>query len=240
MNYYRRYLVDYMRDTMALSIVEHGAYTILLDSYYASEKPLPEDYESLYRICRAMTKLEQDAVRGVVDKFFAVGEDGFRHNPRADREIATAQAAIDKQRKSGVESANKRWSTHTPINGSTHKSVNGSSDGLAMQPPTTNHQPPSFNHQPKAKTGRAIALPDWLPKEPWEAWLDTRKKMRAPNTDRALKLAVGDLEKLRSEGHDPGGVLDQSTKRGWRGLFPISHATGHVPDYSGVAANIKD
>ena len=92
----------------------------------------------------------------------------------------------------------------------------------------------------KASTGRATALPSWLPEEPWEAWLEVRKKMRAPNTDRALKLAIGSLEKLRAEGQDPGGVLDQSTQRGWRGLFPVSISTGSVPDYSGVAANIKD
>lgn len=95
------------------------------------------------------------------------------------------------------------------------------------------------NRTDKAKTGRAIALPDWLPQEPWQAWLETRRRMKAPNTDRALKLAIGDLEKLRAEGQDPGGILDQSTKRGWRGLFPVSNSTG-VPDYSGVAANIKD
>jgi hypothetical protein len=89
------------------------------------------------------------------------------------------------------------------------------------------------------KQGRAIALPDWLPAEPWEAWLETRRRMKAPNTERALKLAIRDLEKYRAEGQDPGGVLDQSTKRGWRGLFPVS-STGAVPDYSGVAANIRD
>ena len=92
----------------------------------------------------------------------------------------------------------------------------------------------------KKDKGRAIALPDWLPKEEWEAWLETRRRMKAPNTERALKLALGDLERLRSEGQDPGGILDQSTKRGWRGLFPVQVSTGSVPDYSGVAANIKD
>lgn len=92
----------------------------------------------------------------------------------------------------------------------------------------------------KTKTGRAVALPDWLPLEPWEAWLEARKKMKAPNTERALKLAIGILDGLRAQGHDPGGVLDQSTQRGWRGLFPIQVSTGAVPDYSGVAANIKD
>lgn len=66
-----------------------------------------------------------------------------------------------------------------------------------------------------------LALPDWLPIEPWEAWLETRRKLKAPNTERALKLAIGDLEKLRAEGQDPGAILDMAIKRGWRGLFPV-------------------
>jgi uncharacterized phage protein (TIGR02220 family) len=144
-NYYRRYLGDYMRDTMHLSILEHGAYTLLLDAYYASEKPLPADYDALYRVCRAMSRQEQDAVKAVADQFFPIEEDGLRHNPRADREVGVAQATIEKQRKSGVESAAKRWSTDR----STHKGINGSTneltDGLAIQPPTTNHHPPSSN-----------------------------------------------------------------------------------------------
>lgn len=91
----------------------------------------------------------------------------------------------------------------------------------------------------KTKTGRAIALPDWLPKESWDAWLEVRKRVKAPNTERALKLAIGDLEKLREQGHDPGGVLDNATKRGWRGLYAPANSTG-TPDYSSVMANIKD
>ena len=88
--------------------------------------------------------------------------------------------------------------------------------------------PPS-TPKPKDKSksnGRAIALPGWLPAEPWEAWLEVRKKLRAPNTDRALRLAIADLEKLRSAGQDPAAVLDQATKRGWRGIFPLAAASG--------------
>lgn len=129
MNYYRRYLGDYMRDTMHLSMMEHGAYNLLLDAYYATGKPHPKDYGALYRICRAVTKAEQEAVRRVADEFFKVGSDDLRHNPRADDEIGIAQSTIEKQRESGVNSAAKRWGQ------------NGSTYGSAIQPPTTNHQP---------------------------------------------------------------------------------------------------
>jgi uncharacterized protein YdaU (DUF1376 family) len=102
MNYYERYCGDYQRDTAHLSLAEHGAYTMLLDTYFSVEKPLPEDFSSLYRVCRAMTRLEQQAVKTVAEQFFPVShDDGLRHNPRADREIARARPKIEAARING-------------------------------------------------------------------------------------------------------------------------------------------
>ena len=94
MNFYHRYPGDYMRDTKHLSLAEHGAYSLLLDTYFSTEEPLPRDYDGLYRICSAMTKAEKASVKSVVDQFFPVAQDGKRHNKRADRVIAEAQPKI--------------------------------------------------------------------------------------------------------------------------------------------------
>lgn len=49
-----------------------------------------------------------------------------------------------------------------------------------------------------------------------------RKKMRnIPFTERAQRLTINELERLRAQGYDPAAVLDQSTQRGWRGVFAI-------------------
>lgn len=231
MNYYRRYMGDYAKKTAALSLAEHGAYTLLLDELYSTERPLPGDYESLFRLCRAMTKAEQDAVRSVADRFFPVGSDGFRTNQRASEEIAIAQPAIEASRTNGVKGGRPR---KNPAGFHEQTKI----EPTRGQPPTPNPQPPSTNPQKKYK-GRAFALPDWIPAESWEAWMEVRKKLRAPNTDRALRLAVGDLEKFRADGHDPASVLDNATKRGWRGLFPPSNS-GSTPDYSSLVATLKD
>jgi uncharacterized protein YdaU (DUF1376 family) len=129
---------DYAKKTAALSLAEHGAYSLLLDEYYSTETPLPAEHEALFRLCRAMTAIEQDAVRSVADRFFKVEEDGLRHNERADEEIAKAQATIAKQRESGAESARKRWSTDKSTDGSTHESTDGLSGRSAIQPPSSN------------------------------------------------------------------------------------------------------
>ncbi|MGH8684079.1 MAG: YdaU family protein, partial [Nitrosospira sp.] len=102
MNYYERYCGDYQRDTAHLSLAEHGAYTMLLDTYFSVEKPLPAEFPSLYRVCRAMTRIEQQAVRAVAEQFFPVSEiDGLRHNRRADREIVKARPKIEAARING-------------------------------------------------------------------------------------------------------------------------------------------
>lgn len=101
MNYLELYPGDYMRDTKHLSLSEHGAFMLLLMAYYSTEKPLPADLPSLYRIAGALTAPEQKAVRSVADPFFPVGEDGLRHNARADREIAKAQRRIETAKSNG-------------------------------------------------------------------------------------------------------------------------------------------
>lgn len=65
MNYYERYCGDYAKKPARLTLVQHGAYTLLLDEYYSTEEPLPASFEELYRVCRAMKKDEQEAVRMV-------------------------------------------------------------------------------------------------------------------------------------------------------------------------------
>lgn len=101
MNYYKRYFGDYQRKTSHLSLSQHGAYSVLLDHYYATAQPLPREIEELYRLCRAMKPEEQKAVRNVADKFFPVGEDGLRHNSRADEELSLWEAQADLSRQNG-------------------------------------------------------------------------------------------------------------------------------------------
>lgn len=101
MNFWNRWIGDYLRDTRGCSLAEHGAYALLLDEYYASEKPLPDDIDRLCRLCGAITEDERLAVERVVDAFFPLAEDGLRHNARADREVARAKPRIAIARENG-------------------------------------------------------------------------------------------------------------------------------------------
>lgn len=64
-------------------------------------------------------------------------------------------------------------------------------------------------------------LPDWIPADAWQGYLDMRKKVRKPMTARAEQLAINTLQKLVEQGQDAGAVLDQSTMNSWQGLFAV-------------------
>jgi uncharacterized protein YdaU (DUF1376 family) len=87
MNFYKHYLGDYARDTQDLALVEHGAYRVLLDHFYATKGDMPNDISGLYRIAKAFTPTERKAVDKVAEKFFPPNGDGRRHNRRAEVEI---------------------------------------------------------------------------------------------------------------------------------------------------------
>jgi hypothetical protein len=87
------------------------------------------------------------------------------------------------------------------------------------QEPITNNHKPTTNTKPK--TAPAVPLPDWLDEASWCDYLETRKVMKSPMTDRAKLLAIAKLHELRQSGHDPTAVLNQSIYNGWKGLFPI-------------------
>lgn len=105
MNYYRFYPGDYSRDTGHLSLVEHGAYLILLNTYYATGRPLANAMRSHMRLCRATTKEEIAAVQKIVKEFFYLGKDGLLHNQKADELLAADSEKIKKAK----NSANARW-----------------------------------------------------------------------------------------------------------------------------------
>lgn len=87
MNFYKHYLGDYARDTQDLTLVEHGAYRVLLDHFYATKGDMPNDVAALYRIAKAFTPTERKAVEKVAERFFRPNGDGRRHNKRAEQEI---------------------------------------------------------------------------------------------------------------------------------------------------------
>lgn len=98
MNYYERHLGDYAKDAGHLTMLEHGAYTLLLDRYYTTDAPIPAD--QAHRLCRARSAEEVAAVDVVLAEFFVL-VDGHWINRRADQEIVKAAQRIEAAKANG-------------------------------------------------------------------------------------------------------------------------------------------
>ena len=162
MNYYEHHLGDYFKDAGHLSMIEHGAYRLLLDAYYIREAPLPAEIKECCKLARASSKPERDAVAYVLREFFELRADGW-HQDRADREIERYK---DKQAKA-KRSAEARWNApkkHTERNANASPNASGNAmrthnEGNAHQTPDTKHQTKSSASTAEPPPGQPKAAP---------------------------------------------------------------------------------
>lgn len=165
MNYYEHHLGDYLRDTAHLSMIEDGAYRRLLDAYYIRERPLPADPREVYRLARAQSKQDREAVDVVLREFFHQTPDGWEHG-RCDREIARFRDKQDKARRS----AEVRWSAKREA---CERNANASSEDMRTHcegnAPRARPQTPDTNTSTSLRSvegARAKRLPpNWCPSD---------------------------------------------------------------------------
>jgi len=72
-----------------------------------------------------------------------------------------------------------------------------------------------------AATDVAFVLPDWIPTETWDAFIEMRKRIKKPATDFAKKLIVGKLQKFKTQGQDVVAILEKSITSGWQDVFEL-------------------
>jgi uncharacterized protein YdaU (DUF1376 family) len=105
MNFYKRHIGDYLKDTAHLSLLEHGVYTRLLDVYYTRESGIPEAQVS--RLIGARSKEECAALQVVLDEFFEL-IDGTWIQDRCEREIHATAPSTDEANGAPVKSGKAR------------------------------------------------------------------------------------------------------------------------------------
>ena len=254
MNYYRRYSGDYLRDTSRLSMVEHGAYSLMLDYYYSDEKPLPLDRDELYLMLRAMKPADRAAVDKVLSMYFTKQADGW-HQKRCDHEILVSKKARTNGNGGGRPSGKSETGLVTGIGtglvtgfetddetGEETETITGSG-----HPPTTNHQPPPTTLQPpekntpRDKRASAVPKPPDVPDSVWTDFLAIRKAKRAPMTATALQGMEREAEKA---GMAIADVLAMCCERGWQGFRAewatgTTHAGGKPIDVARLVAELE-
>lgn len=118
--------------------------------------------------------------------------------------------------------------THGTINlGSpTHGTVQNSQVVETTEKPSGNERA-SFNTNTNTKRKKkettphlfAATLPEWMPVESWEAFVEMRKVTHQPLTEKAEGMIIKKLGGFRQAGYDVAEILNESTMNNWRGVF---------------------
>jgi uncharacterized protein YdaU (DUF1376 family) len=233
MHYYPHNIGDFDKATRHLTRIERSIYRDMIEIYYDTESKLTLDIKSLCRIVLARTDEEVTAVEQMLNEFFTQTADGWFHE-RCETEIEKYKTNISQKAKAGIASALAREAKHkqtldgkvTPA----EHTLNGcaTKQELELETRTINNkqelEPKESNSKELRETRLIISpiqIPDWIPVDAWNDFVDSRKKLKKPLTQVAIKLAISSLSKLKSEGSDPKEVLEQSILNGYSGLFPV-------------------
>lgn len=157
MNYYKRHIGDYLKDTAHLSLLEHGIYTRLLDVYYTRESAIPEAQAA--RLIGARSEAEREAMQLVLEEFFEL-RDGVWIQHRCERELAEKESKAETNRVNGKRGGRpKKTTEQEPKQGAnenpeeTQPVSDENPAGLFSETqtePTENlsHKPIANNHEP--------------------------------------------------------------------------------------------
>jgi uncharacterized protein YdaU (DUF1376 family) len=98
MNYYQFHVGDYISHTAHLDPIEDLAFRRLLDLYYQSESPIPNETKMVSKRIR-LGSHEQEVIN-VLSEFFEL-IDGYWHHSRCDKEILAYQVKSERNREVG-------------------------------------------------------------------------------------------------------------------------------------------
>ena len=199
MHYYQFNIGDYASHTRHLSPIEDIAYRRLLDLYYLHERPLNSGLTSVAR--QINLREYESEIKSVLEEFFTLTDDGWI-NVRADKEIAHFRGKIEQASRAGRASAERRFNARS----------------TDVQP-TNNHKPITNNQIKERNPIVPAELPDWLNKTDWNDFVEMRKKLKKPMTDRAVKLMLSKLETMKNKGINTSEVLQKSILANWSDVY---------------------
>jgi len=204
MHFYPHHIGDYRANTAHLSNEQDLAYRRLLEMYYDSEKPIPEDIDWVAKRLR----VTRESVQDVLEDFFEHTEQGWSH-ARCDEEIQKFHGFVE----AGKRGAMKRWNKASLLPPDSPP-IATLSEANATPIPTKNQEPRTKNHKPIEKAA-PVARPLDVPVSVWDSFLQLRKTKKAPVTSAAL-------DGIKREADAAGWTLEEALQeccvRGWQGF----------------------
>ena len=210
MHYYKFNISDYRKDTVHLTPIEHYIYRSLIDWYYLDELPIPKETQSVMRrLCLGIESVS--LLQNVLNDFFILSETGYIHK-RINVEIEEYHGIIKKNTVNG----NKGGRPVKPIP-KRKKTQSVNSDNPSVSQNNPNYKLLTINQE--LLTTNHVLSEHGISIDSWNDFLEHRKSLRKPFSEKAQELSIQKLIKLKSEGFNPKDVIEQSIESGWAGLF---------------------
>ena len=93
--------------------------------------------------------------------------------------------------------------------------------------PLTNNQQTTNNKQEckelkeckEIKNKGIFVLPEWVDRELWEAFLEVRKKIKKPPTEKAKELLIKKLERFKNKGYNIQELMQNAIEGSWQSFY---------------------
>jgi len=181
MHYYKRNLGDYAKKAGRLTMLQHGAYTLLIDSCY--DREIFPTLEQALEWTWASTEAEIEAVKFVLSRFFVLDKDGCYVQDRILAELLHYQKNADTNKRIADEREAKRREKRT-------------NRVQVVDEATPNQEPLTINHKPKRESATVVACPPDVSQQIWNDWVALRKSKKAPITQTVLNGAIAEAKIL--------------------------------------------
>jgi len=216
-HYYKRNIGDYYKKAGRLTMLEHGAYTLLMDACYDREQ-FPTAEQAI-DWCGARGQDEIDAVNSVLAKFFSLKPNKTYFQQHIS-EVLSAYKEIGKQNK---RIALQREST---------KRARTVDDTLTQRSRTDhalapNHKPLTTNQEPLTNTdsGKPLKAPldysSWptMPEQQTLAdWIAMRKRIKADVSQTVVNAFGKEFWLAHADGVTVDQCLSECIASNWRGF----------------------
>ena len=207
MHYFTRNIGDYHKKAGRLSILQHGAYTLLLDACYDRERfpTLEEAIDWTW----AHSAEERKAVEFVLRKFFIL-EDGLYVQDRIREEIEAYRQKGITNKRIAVEREERRRAEKHASSTTRAQGVNDSSPN--QEPITNNHKPITSNQLDYS------CWPQQPAQQTLDDWLAMRKRLKANVSQTVINRFASELKKAVQFGYSVDFCLQECVTRNWRGF----------------------
>jgi uncharacterized protein YdaU (DUF1376 family) len=199
MHYYKRNIGDYSKKAGRLTMLQHGAYTLLLDACYDRER-FPT-LEQAIEWTWASSEEEVDAVKFVLGRFFQLDKDNQYVQVRILEELLAYHKNADTNKRIALEREAKRKEKRT-------------NRVQTVDEPPPNHKPLTTN-QLDIKRTSAPLCPEGVSEQVWKDYLSVRRAKKSPLTETALKAIEKEAGKA---GWSLEKALSECAARGWVGF----------------------